>query len=59
MTTGDYATFSALYTKRGVNIEVSDSHAFYFTRGMLAVRADIRVSMVHFRDTAFCKVTGV
>jgi len=59
MTTGDYANFSALYTKRGVNIEVSDSHAFYFTRGMLAVRADIRVSMVHFRDTAFCKVTGV
>ena len=56
---GDYAQFSALYTKRGITIEVSDSHAHYFTRGMLAIRADMRIAMVHFRPEAFCTVTGV
>ena len=56
---GDYANFSALYTKRGINVEVSDSHASYFTRGLLAIRADMRVAMVHFRVKAFCLVTGV
>ena len=56
---GDYANFSALYTKRGITLSVSDSHAFYFTRGMLAIRADMRVAMVHFRPEAFAEVTGL
>lgn len=56
---GDYANFSALYTKRGITLSVSDSHAHYFTRGMLAIRADMRVSMVHFRPKAFGTVTGI
>ncbi len=59
MIVGDYSNFSALYTKRGITLAVSDSHSFYFTRGMLAIRADMRVAMVHYRDTAFCSVTGV
>ena len=56
---GDYANFSALYTKRGITLSVSDSHAHYFTRGMLAFRADMRISMVHFRPKAFAEVTGL
>jgi hypothetical protein len=59
MTTGDYANYAAVYVKRGIDIAVSDSHAFYFTRGMLAIRADMRVSVVHFRPKAFGTVTGV
>lgn len=59
MVTGDYANFAALYTKRGITIEVSNSHANYFTRGMLAIRADMRVAMVHFRPKAFGEITGV
>jgi hypothetical protein len=51
MTTGDYANFSTLFTKRGITITVSDSHAFYFTRGMLAIRADM--------PKAFGTITGV
>lgn len=51
--------FAALYTKRGITISVSDSHAHYFTRGMLAIRADMRVAMVWFRPEALCTVTGV
>ena len=56
---GDYANFSALYTKMGIQLDVSDSHAHYFTRGMLAIRAYMRVSMVHFRPEAFAEVTGL
>lgn len=59
MTLGDYATYSALYVKRDVTMQVSDSHAHYFTRGMLAVRLDMRAAMVHRRPTAFATVTGV
>jgi HK97 family phage major capsid protein len=56
---GDYATYSTFWTKRGITIAVSDSHAHYFTRGMLAVRADMRGAMVHYRPKAFAEVTGL
>ncbi len=59
MVAGDYVNFAALHTKRGITIQVSDSHSHYFTRGMLAVRADMRIAMVHYRPEAFALVTGV
>jgi len=56
---GDYRGYSALFMRRGVTLKVSDSHASLFVSGVQAIRADMRVAMVHFRDTAFCKVTGI
>jgi HK97 family phage major capsid protein len=56
---GDYTGYATLHTKRGITIEVSDSHQAYFTRGMLAIRADMRIAMVHRRPEAFCTITGV
>ena len=56
---GDYANYSALYTKRGITLAVTDSHQSYFSRGMLAIRADMRVAMVHYRPKAFGEVTGL
>ena len=58
-TLGDYRNFAALYNRRGIQLMVSDSHAHYFTRGMLAIRADVRAAMVHFRPLAFSTVTGI
>ncbi len=58
-TLGDYRNFSALYTKRGVTLSATDSHQSYFTRGMLAIKADMRIAMVHFRAPAFTTVTGI
>lgn len=55
---GDYANHSALYVRRGVDIQVgyqSDD----FIKGRLAVRADVRVAMVHYRPKAFGAVTGL
>jgi HK97 family phage major capsid protein len=56
---GDYRGFSNLYMRRGVTLKVTDSHASNFTQGVQVIRADMRVAMVHYRDTAFCKVTGI
>lgn len=56
---GDYRGYSALYLKRGVQFQVTNAHSDYFIKGKQAIRCDMRCSMVHFRDTAFCKVTGI
>ena len=57
--TGDYANFAGLFIKRGIEIQVSNSHSSYFTRGMQAVRADARVALVHFRPAAFSTITSM
>lgn len=57
--TGDYAMHSSLYVRRGVDVKVSDSHSDYFVKGKQAIRADLRVAMVHYRPKAFGEVTGL
>jgi HK97 family phage major capsid protein len=56
---GDFATFSELAVRRGVDVQVSNSHDTYFTSGKQAVRADMRVGFVVYRPTAFCLTTGI
>lgn len=56
---GAYSSKSMLFYRRGISFKVSDSHSTYFTAGKQAIRCDLRCVMVHFRDTAFCKVTGL
>ena len=56
---GDYRGFSALYTRRGVTLKVTDSHGTNFIKAVQVIRADMRVAMVHYRLDAFCKITGV
>lgn len=55
---GDYTQHSGLYVRRGVDVQVgyqSDD----FIKGRLAVRADVRLAMVHYRPKAFGNVTGL
>ena len=56
---GDYAGASDLYVRRGLTLQVSDSHAFMFTRGQVAVLASWRGAMVHYNAKAFSTVTGI
>jgi len=56
---GDYRGYSALFLRKGITIKVTDSHASLFIRSVQCIKAEIRVSMVHFRDTAFCSVTSI
>jgi len=57
--TGDYAMHSALYVRSGVDVQISNSHSTYFVEGKQAIRATLRVAMVHFRPSAFGTVTGL
>ncbi|MGH9251401.1 MAG: phage major capsid protein, partial [Acidimicrobiales bacterium] len=56
---GDFGTFSELAVRRGVDVQVSNSHASFFIEGKQAVRADMRVAFVVYRPVAFCTVTGI
>ncbi|MGW6790051.1 phage major capsid protein [Streptomyces chartreusis] len=56
---GDYANFSELAMRRGIDVQVSNSHADYFVNGKLAIRADMRCAAIHYRPKAFGTVTGL
>jgi len=56
---GDWAGYAAVFMKRGITFKVTDSHASLFISGIQAIRADVRLAAVHFRDSAFCTVTGI
>lgn len=56
---GDYLNFSELATRRGVDVQVTNSHSTFFIEGKQAVRADVRVAFVVYRPAAFCTVTGL
>lgn len=52
-------SFVELSTRRGLDIQVSNSHSGFFIEGKQAVRADIRVASVVYRPAAICSVTGI
>lgn len=56
---GDFEGFSELSTRRGIDVQISNSHGTYFVEGKQAIRADVRVALVVYRPTAFCTVTGI
>lgn len=56
--TGDFANYAFLGVKRGLDLQVTNSHEDYFTSGKQAIRVDTRVVMVHIRPQAFGVITG-
>lgn len=56
---GDFANFSLMAIKRGIEVKISDSHSTYFVEGKQAIRADMRAALVWLRPAAFCTVTGL
>lgn len=58
LVTGDYANYSGLYIRRGVDVQVGYNNDD-FTKGQLSIRADVRVAVVHFRPKAFGTLTGL
>jgi HK97 family phage major capsid protein len=59
MITGDYRQFADFRLRRGLQIEMSNGYTDYFVKGKFAVKATIRGAAVHYRTSAFCKITGV
>lgn len=56
---GDYANFAELAMRRGIDVQVSNSHSDFFVNGKLAIRADVRCAALHYRPKAFGAVTGL
>lgn len=56
---GDYQNFAEIAVRRGIDVQVSNSHDDFFIRGKLAIRADLRVALIHYRPSAFAEVTGL
>jgi HK97 family phage major capsid protein len=56
---GDFANFVELAVRRGIDVQVSNSHSTFFVEGKQALRADIRAALVVYRPVAFCTVTGL
>lgn len=54
---GDFRGYSQLFEKKGIDIQISDSHDTYFIYNKLAVRAEVRVAFPVYRPAAFCTVT--
>lgn len=55
--TGDYAHYSLLGIKRGIDMQVTNTHSTFFVEGKQAIRADMRCVVVHFRPAAFGSLT--
>ena len=56
---GDFANYCELVVRKGVEVQVSDSHDDYFVKGKKAIRASMRCAFPVYRPAAFCTVTGI
>ena len=56
---GGFRQGAEIRLRRGVTIKVSDSHGENFSKGIVVLRADVRLALVPFRETAFCTVTSI
>lgn len=53
---GDFANFSALAMRRGIDVQITNSHSDFFINGKQAIRADIRVGLAVYRPAAFAEI---
>lgn len=51
--------FLELSTRRGLDVQISNSHSTFFVEGKQAIRADMRVALVKYRPATICTVTGI
>lgn len=59
MVTGDYANYAFLGIRRGLDMQITNSHSTHFIEGKQAIRVDMRCVMVHVRPKAFGTLTGL
>ena len=45
--------------RRGIDVQISNSHSDFFVNGKQAIRADVRAGLAVYRPQAFCTVTGL
>lgn len=57
--TADFAGYTEIAYKAGIEFEVSNSHLDYFANGKLAIRAQLRAAMIVLRPSAVATATGL
>lgn len=57
--TGDFANQCEWAERRGIEVQITDSHSDFFINGKQAIRADMRAAFPVYRPSAFCEVTGL
>lgn len=56
---GAFAQASQMFRKGGITVEASNSHVDYFSKGLVAIRAEERLALAVYRPGAFGLVTGL
>lgn len=56
---GDYANYAELAVRRGIDVQMTNSHSTDFINGKQAIRMDLRAALIHYRASAFTQVTGL
>jgi len=56
---GAFRSSSQVFRRSGITIEASNSHADYFIKNLIAIRAEERLALAVYREGAFGQVTGL
>jgi HK97 family phage major capsid protein len=56
---GAFGTAAMLFRRGGLKVEISASHADFWIKNLLAVRAELREALIVSRPAAFGEVTGI
>lgn len=56
---GDFANYSRLAVKRGVDVSISTEHSTYFINGLQAIKAEMRAAFAVLREAAFAKTDDI
>jgi HK97 family phage major capsid protein len=56
---GAFAQAAQVFRKGGMRLEVSNSHADFFVKNLVAIRAEERLALCVYRPAAFGTVTGL
>jgi HK97 family phage major capsid protein len=56
---GAFRTAAQIFRKGGINVAITDSHADYFIRNLLAIRAEERLALAVYRPGAFGEVVSL
>ena len=56
---GAFRTMAQIFNNGGLTVETSTEHSTYFTERKVALALSRRLSVVHYRPSAFCKITGL
>ena len=56
---GAFKTAAQLFRKGGLRVEASNSHSDFFTKNLVAIRAEERLALAVYRSAAFGTVTGL